>query len=93
MPLPTAESMVERTLAIYQRATASASVEHPPVDRLRVVEAFGYRRWSPSVIEADSNAEPESHVAQEPRPRSAFRRALTSLVPPRAARALKARSR
>jgi GT2 family glycosyltransferase/glycosyltransferase involved in cell wall biosynthesis len=37
MPLPTIETMVERTLQHYERAAASVDVVHVPVDRLRVV--------------------------------------------------------
>ena len=45
--LPTAESMVDATLALYARATDGVSLPRPPLDRLRICEAMGYQRWSP----------------------------------------------
>jgi len=46
--LPTPASMAAATTACYVDAHAARPVSHPPVDRLRVVEAYGYRRWAPT---------------------------------------------
>lgn len=45
MPLPSLTTMVERTFAMYQEADRGTPADLPTVDRLRVVEAFGYRPW------------------------------------------------
>lgn len=97
MPIATLEDMVSATTAVYERATATAAVAHDPVDRRRVVEAFGYRAWTPPV-----RALPE--IAELPplrgfvRTAQRFRqtpmgRLLVRLMPPRAVDALKARLR
>jgi GT2 family glycosyltransferase/glycosyltransferase involved in cell wall biosynthesis len=44
MPLPSLAAMAERTLAVYRAAGQAIPADLPPVDRLRVAEAFGYRR-------------------------------------------------
>jgi hypothetical protein len=47
VPLPTLEAMAAATVERYRSAHAACPVSHPPVDRLRVVEAYGFRRWVP----------------------------------------------
>ena len=47
VPLPTLEAMAAATVERYRSAQAARPVSHPPVDRLRVVEAYGFRRWAP----------------------------------------------
>jgi hypothetical protein len=46
-PLPTLAAMAAATVERYRSACAALPVSHPPVDRLRVVEAYGFRRWVP----------------------------------------------
>jgi GT2 family glycosyltransferase len=102
--LPNVREMVEATLAIYRRATEGVEVVHPPVDRLRVVEAFGYRRWIPPAPDGnvrasgpaaikDAESVPRTrlgHAAIQFR-RTAVGRALSRLMPLRFRAALKAR--
>jgi len=38
--------MAAATTELYVNARDAQPVTHPPVDRLRVVEAYGYRRWT-----------------------------------------------
>jgi glycosyltransferase involved in cell wall biosynthesis len=45
--LPTPAAMAAATVERYRSAQAARPVSHPPVDRLRVVEAYGFRRWAP----------------------------------------------
>ena len=47
VPLPTLAAMAAATVERYRSACAALPVSHPPVDRLRVVEAYGFRRWVP----------------------------------------------
>jgi len=47
VPLPTLDAMAAATVERYLTAQAAQPVRHVPVDRLRVVEAYGYRRWTP----------------------------------------------
>jgi glycosyltransferase involved in cell wall biosynthesis len=52
VPLPTLEAMAVATVERYRSAQAAHPVSHPPVDRLRVVEAYGFRRWAPPMAGA-----------------------------------------
>jgi glycosyltransferase involved in cell wall biosynthesis len=47
LALPTPEAMAAATIERYLDAQSALPVAHPPADRLRVVEAYGYRRWAP----------------------------------------------
>jgi glycosyltransferase involved in cell wall biosynthesis len=46
-PVHSVEAMIGSTLDAYRAAMAGRTVDHPPVERLRVVEAYGYRRSTP----------------------------------------------
>jgi hypothetical protein len=52
VPLPTLEAMAVATVERYRCAQAAHPVSHPPVDRLRVGEAYGFRRWAPPMAGA-----------------------------------------
>jgi GT2 family glycosyltransferase/glycosyltransferase involved in cell wall biosynthesis len=58
LTLPTVEAMAAATIGRYVDAHRALPVSHPPVDRLRVVEAYGFRRWAPQ-----SGARPGDDVA------------------------------
>jgi hypothetical protein len=45
MQQPAMAAMVEATLDVYRAVIGQRPVVQPPVDRLRVVEAFGFRRY------------------------------------------------
>ena len=47
MQKPAMAAMVRATLEVYRSVIDQRPVVHPPVDRLRVVEAFGFRRYGP----------------------------------------------
>jgi len=47
MQKPALEAMLRATLEVYRTVIGQRPVEHPMVDRLRVVEAFGFRRYEP----------------------------------------------
>jgi hypothetical protein len=47
MQKPAMAAMVRATLGVYRNVIEQRPVVHPPVDRLRVVEAFGFRRYGP----------------------------------------------
>jgi hypothetical protein len=105
MQQPAMASMVRATLAVYRNVIEQRPVEHPPVDRLRVVEAFGFRRYGPPT--ADRAAGPDGdadHAASRPatsepleparRSRaSPFGRVGTWLSPARIRDALRSRGR
>jgi hypothetical protein len=59
VPLPTLEAMAAATVERYLSAHAACPVSHPPVDRLRVVEAYGFRRWVPP--KAGATTSPSAH--------------------------------
>jgi O-antigen biosynthesis protein len=80
-PLPTIDAMVGRTVATYERAMAEKPVAHAAVERLRVVEAFGYRRWTPPSVHRAAASQPAST-----RPTSRLGRWLERLTTPDAAR-------
>lgn len=98
-PVATLEAMVQATTAVYDRATATGSVHHVPVDRPRVAEAFGYRPWTPPLRAAATIAEatplPRAGLATTAQRfrRTTVGRLLVRLMPPRAVDALKARFR
>jgi O-antigen biosynthesis protein len=97
MPIATLEDMVGATTAVYERAAATAGVEHVPVDRPRTAEAFGYRAWTPPVRVALEPVEIPpvrglARTAQRFR-QTTMGRLLYRLMPPRAVDALKARLR
>jgi GT2 family glycosyltransferase len=97
IPIPTLEDMVSATTAVYERAAATATVTHVPVDKRRVAEAFGYRAWTPPARVAPEAAETPP-VRSLVRTAQRFRqtpvgRLLYRLMPPRAVDALKARLR
>ncbi|HEX4885500.1 MAG TPA: glycosyltransferase [Casimicrobiaceae bacterium] len=97
VPLPSIAAMAERTLACYRDAAQAAPARPADVDRLRVAEAFGYRRWTPPAREG-----PDAVPAGPPPPlaQAALRfrstragRALAKLLPPSARAALWTRLR
>ena len=87
MPLPSIVDMVETTLAIYARTADARPVEHVDVDRLRVVEAFGYRRWMPPAAPASPVA---MQAAPVPTPVATRVRGLLARIRTRQRRVLKA---
>jgi hypothetical protein len=87
MPLPSIVDMVETTLAIYERTAAARPVDHVEVDRLRVVEAFGYRRWVSPSAPASPAAMP---ATPPPAPAARVRGLLARMIGPRQRRVLKA---
>ncbi len=93
MPLPPLATMVERTLACYRAATQRTPVAHGPPDRLRVVEAFGYRRWVPPAPGGAGSPPARPPLAQALlRLRGTIAgRVLARLLPPAARTALLAR--
>lgn len=93
MPLPTLATMVERTLACYRAAAQRTPVAHAPPDRLRVVEAFGYRRWVPPAPGGAGSPPARPPLAQALlRLRGTIAgRVLARLLPPAARTALLAR--
>jgi GT2 family glycosyltransferase/glycosyltransferase involved in cell wall biosynthesis len=96
-PLPSLEAMARRTLSAYRRALAAHPVQHPPVDRLRVVEAFGFQRWSPPPAAPEdvplATAQAASPTLARRLRQSLPGRALARLLPPAARAALRARWR
>ena len=94
LPLPTLESMVDATVELYARVAKSG----PPavtVERLRIIEASGYRPWTPEAPPAPANAEspPASSLARGVQRfgRTSVGRAIRRLMPPATVAALKAR--
>ena len=103
MPIPTLDDMARRTLECYEAVRAAHPVVHAPVDRLRVAEAFGYRRWVPQDLGALQVS--SAHVPADEMPagglgdtarrfrRTLVGRALYRVMPPGAVNLLKARLR
>jgi hypothetical protein len=101
MPLPPLDDMVRSTRSAYHAATRGPAPDLPPVDRRRVVEAFGYQPWNPPPPPASApaieTAVPRAQVPEPPPPlaRVALQlrttpagRALARLLPPGARAAL-----
>ena len=99
MPLPSLAAMAERTHAAYRAASAKAAPSGlPPVDRLRVAEAFGYRRPPPSPLPVVQATEPAAQVPPLAQAALSLRatlagRVLARLLPRSARAALWARLR
>jgi GT2 family glycosyltransferase/glycosyltransferase involved in cell wall biosynthesis len=101
MPLPPLDAMVRSTRSAYHAATRGPAPDLPPVDRRRVVEAFGYQPWEPPPPPASAPAietalqrapvpelpPPLARVALQLRTTPAGR-ALARLLPPGARAAL-----
>jgi glycosyltransferase involved in cell wall biosynthesis len=99
MPLPSLDGMVEATMRLYAAAARSRN-DSEPVDRLRFVEAMGYRRWTPPPVESvvtvgETAIEPPPGLARTARRfgRTALGRMILRLMPPSTVDALKARLR
>jgi GT2 family glycosyltransferase len=99
LPIPSLDSMVAATMRLYT-ASARSHGDSAPVDRLRFVEAMGYRPWtSPPVEEAAPVV--NEHLATAPGfagtarrfGRTALGRMILRLMPPSTVDALKARLR
>ncbi|HVE51601.1 MAG TPA: glycosyltransferase [Casimicrobiaceae bacterium] len=77
--LPTLASMVDATVDIWQKAAGSARVTHVPIEPLRVVEAYGYRRWAPPADVTDAPPLPVAERSAATR-RSRIGRVLRRLM-------------
>ena len=65
LALPSVEAMAAATTELYVNARAAQPVTHPPVDCLRVVEAYGYRRWTAAKVQDRSAARAHVEVGAE----------------------------
>ena len=63
MQKPTMATMVRATLEVYRNVMEQRPVVHPPVDRLRVVEAFGFRRYAPPTADPAEGTEGDANRA------------------------------
>lgn len=103
LSLPTLATMVARTHALYRDVMAKSPVAHGPIDRRRIVEAFGYRPWTPPapMVPEPAPASPDVTTHESPPLANAalkFRRtlagrALARLLPPSVRAAVWARLR
>lgn len=93
-PLPTLRRMVDETLRLYA-AAFDPNLEHGPVDRRRVAEAFGYRPWTPPLPEAPRGSLEARGLGRTAQrlARTPLGRLLRRMMPPATVAALRARRR